>query len=327
MTTPRTTRRRGFTLIEILVVIGIIVLLAGILLPLVNRSRRQAQKLRTSADMQSIITAIQAFKTETGDIPRTPLDTPNLGAATLGRYLVGPLGDGYKPGTSTGAPDDTDDPAAWDAAKEYQAGAVVQAGGNRFVALIPNSNVATSTTTTWQQVTDPNHVHDYVDGTGMAPAAGRKKIGPFMGEKMAMGGIAFVDHQGNAILYFPARPGKTTNVTTANSYVVRSSTLSPPNKTTMRFDADDNLEVFRRAGEADPAPLRRIQAALGDFDGSGKIETNLGEIEVATADLEYILWAAGADGKFGPDVDAAQPANAYDRGDWDKADDLTNFRQ
>ena len=57
----RTTNRRAFTLIEILVVIGIIVLLAGILVPLVGRSLRQAKQTRTAADLQSISTALEAF--------------------------------------------------------------------------------------------------------------------------------------------------------------------------------------------------------------------------------------------------------------------------
>jgi len=46
--------RSGFTLVEILVVIGIIVVLAGILLPTVLKAYRQAGKTRAAADLQTI---------------------------------------------------------------------------------------------------------------------------------------------------------------------------------------------------------------------------------------------------------------------------------
>src|SRR5688500_17446134 len=97
--------RRAFTLIEILVVIGIIVLLAGILVPMVGRAMRQAKQTRTAADLQSIATALEAFKTDHGSYPGAdPVIAPNTGAAILGRYLNGPLGDGYLPGTVPPAP-------------------------------------------------------------------------------------------------------------------------------------------------------------------------------------------------------------------------------
>jgi len=58
----RAPRRAGFTLVELLVVIGIIVLLIGLLLPAISGAREAAKRTRATAEIRQLETAIGLFK-------------------------------------------------------------------------------------------------------------------------------------------------------------------------------------------------------------------------------------------------------------------------
>src|SRR4051812_32667709 len=104
-------RRSAFTLIELLVVIGIILVIAGIALPLIMKSYRAGERQRGQADLTTITVALEAFKGDFGDIPRPDASGTNTGFAVLGRYLIGPNGDGLIPPFPPGSLDTTDPPA------------------------------------------------------------------------------------------------------------------------------------------------------------------------------------------------------------------------
>jgi prepilin-type N-terminal cleavage/methylation domain-containing protein len=70
---PTMRTRKGFTLLELLVVIGCMVILIGILLPVLNRVRREAQITEQKSDFQTITAALEHYRQDFGDYPRNIL--------------------------------------------------------------------------------------------------------------------------------------------------------------------------------------------------------------------------------------------------------------
>jgi len=62
-------KQNGFTLVEVIVVAGIIAILAGILVPLILKEIDEARITRAYADVRSISTAVIIMKKDTGKWP------------------------------------------------------------------------------------------------------------------------------------------------------------------------------------------------------------------------------------------------------------------
>lgn len=65
----RYSRRRGFTLLEVLIVVAIIIIIAGIALPRFLGVSEQGKTARVKGDLRVLQTALESYMLNTNDIP------------------------------------------------------------------------------------------------------------------------------------------------------------------------------------------------------------------------------------------------------------------
>lgn len=88
---------RGFTLLELLIVLGILSVLLGLLYPTISKAQEIIRRTRTRDRIREISLALEKFKQDFGQYPPSkdaPLSTRS-GAGNLMFYLMGPSGNGW----------------------------------------------------------------------------------------------------------------------------------------------------------------------------------------------------------------------------------------
>jgi prepilin-type N-terminal cleavage/methylation domain-containing protein len=105
-------QNRGFTIVELLTVMGIIALLIGLLVPALNAVRKTAKDVKQKAQFHSIAVALEMFKNDagSGDYPSSTFTgsspTETCGAQKLAEALVGRDLQGFDPSSSWDAQSD-----------------------------------------------------------------------------------------------------------------------------------------------------------------------------------------------------------------------------
>lgn len=118
-------RKKGFTLIELVVVIGLIALLATIVLSNLNGSRMKSRDVQRVSDINQIQKALQLYVTNQGKFPaELDLTTNPTFMALYPGTLKDPLGVAYKyvPLGGSGA------------CTGYHLGAVLEEPGTKFLS-------------------------------------------------------------------------------------------------------------------------------------------------------------------------------------------------
>ncbi|HEC70153.1 MAG TPA: prepilin-type N-terminal cleavage/methylation domain-containing protein [Candidatus Omnitrophica bacterium] len=87
--------KKGFTLVEIMIVVAIIALLAAIAIPNLLRARLNANDSAAKADLQALVTALESYAAANGQYPANESDLTGATPPYLNESFCGGSKHGY----------------------------------------------------------------------------------------------------------------------------------------------------------------------------------------------------------------------------------------
>lgn len=286
---------RGFTLIELLVVMGIILVLISILLPAVTRAHRNAMRTSMMGDFAVISQALDAYRADFGDYPRTGMGTPFgatsptaqvTGAQVLCWALVAPGpflqdGAGQMNGSAPASPDNGDvgfrlRPSAAPQGRIY--GPYIPIDRFKFGKVTAGSNSVTSFTPTASAPWDDTQ-------------------------------MVLADRYGNVILYWPAKMSIAPTAGFVGTYPIGTASGAASSYT---YDYADNSTYLTQSAGLSELTGKMFAYRLGNISAASGGPWTIkppGETAVVTP---YLLWSAGPDGQFGPSLNSSSTTSGED---------------
>lgn len=316
--------RKAFTLIELLVVIGVLVILAGLLLPMVYRARRQALISTQRSDIATISNALQQYKSDFGNYPGVPFQrNPATGqyyslVGVLAKSLIGP-GPYIDPTTGKTVADPS----------------VIRSGSVPPPMIGDDGNDGPG----FRTITNGKTWGPYIDVEHFKVRQERVTPDPTDPDPWSEYGADILDQWGNPILYFPRINIKTVDPNTnlllplvyaPNPMFNPPLPLLPPGPTP-QFDYRSvpgknpalAVEGVGSSLNLPIAPVPVFQVLLGDLDQDNTIDPS--KSETLRCSEPYVLWSAGQNGIFGDNFTNSTPsANDHAVGAWD---DIYNFQR
>jgi prepilin-type N-terminal cleavage/methylation domain-containing protein len=265
--TPRKSTPGGFTLVELLVVAGIIAVLAGLLLPALIRGYRSGNVARLQQQLSAIQSALEAYKTDFNAYPQPAIVSATetfavnaagvRGARLLCKALIAPADVGNQNTTALEQNKDGLDGPGFKTVG--RSGRLDATGPVRGPYLNPS-----------------RFQYRNADATG--------QIGPF--DPALPDQAVIVDAQDRPILYYP-QINAAANIRAATGSPLADARSANPKP---MYASDDNNGSTLLDGN-------RFRILLGDTDANGRIN----DAETPRFTGPYIIWMAGPDNIFGPE--------------------------
>lgn len=281
-------KQTGFTMMELLTVLFIIAVLAGVLIPSMNTVRKAARNARQKAQFAAIEIALLAFKTDDGDYPESELSAADDygGAQKLAEAMVGWDLMGFHPDST------------WEADGHEVDGGVYNASDSNNLDERRGYYLELSKANVYRL----GHIDSDKPGLfkNYASLAGETFVicDSFGVRKLTMGKKAV--RAGTPILYYRADPSK-------KDIDIGGGAVDVTYYNAHNYDLVDLGKVTSNGEPGDAHEDFDMMQDFYDFIRDETATAASGDIPRAYNPDSYILISAGADGEYGT------------------ADDITNF--